>query len=180
MVQTRSVITGAYQSPAEILAHQTVSAIYSFFLAMTLFPHVQKRAQEEIDAVVGSDRLPSFGDRPNLPYVEALVQEVFRWNPVAPLGTLPAVCARPGNDRVLGVPHRLMEDDIYEGYLIPKGSIVIANIWQMLHDPSVYANPLEFDPTRYLPWGGGEAAPDPREICFGFGRRYAFEFYAGV
>lgn len=53
---------------------------------MTLFPEVQKRAKEEIDAVVGSDRLPSFADRPNLPYVEALVKEVFRWNPVAPLG----------------------------------------------------------------------------------------------
>ena len=65
---------------------QTVSAVYSFFLAMTLFPEVQKRAKEEIDAVVGSDRLPSFADRPKLPYVEALVKEVFRWNPVAPLG----------------------------------------------------------------------------------------------
>ena len=67
-------------------ADTTVSAIYSFFLAMTLFPHVLKRAQEEIDSVIGSDRLPAFEDRPNLPYVEALVKEVFRWNPVAPLG----------------------------------------------------------------------------------------------
>lgn len=53
---------------------------------MTLFPDIQKRAQAEIDSVVGPDRLPSFADRESLPYVEAVVKEVFRWNPVAPLG----------------------------------------------------------------------------------------------
>lgn len=53
---------------------------------MTLQPEVQKRAQAEIDSVVGLGRLPSFGDRQNLPYVEALVKEVLRWNPVGPLG----------------------------------------------------------------------------------------------
>jgi cytochrome P450 len=55
---------------------------------MTLYPDVQKRAQEEIDAVVGTDRLPTHDDRPHLPYVEALYQEVLRWNPVGPLGKL--------------------------------------------------------------------------------------------
>jgi cytochrome P450 len=54
---------------------------------MTLFPEVQKKAQAEIDAVVGNDRLPSFSDRSQLPYVEALAKEVLRWNVVAPLGT---------------------------------------------------------------------------------------------
>ena len=53
---------------------------------MTLYPEVQKRGQDEIDAVIGPDRLPSFEDRPNLPYVEAIVKEVLRWNPVGPLG----------------------------------------------------------------------------------------------
>ncbi len=53
---------------------------------MTLFPDAQRKAQEEIDAVVGSDRLPGYADRESLPYVGALVQEVLRWNPVAPLG----------------------------------------------------------------------------------------------
>jgi len=50
---------------------------------MTLFPEIQKRAQVEIDAVVGNDRLPSFSDRNQLPYVEALMKEVLRWNIVA-------------------------------------------------------------------------------------------------
>jgi cytochrome P450 len=54
---------------------------------MTIFPDVQKKAQAEIDAVVGPDRLPSFADRNSLPYTEALVKEVLRWNAVVPAGT---------------------------------------------------------------------------------------------
>jgi cytochrome P450 len=65
---------------------QTVSAIHSFVLAMVLYPNVQKRAQAEIDRVVGPDRLPTFEDRDQLPYIEAVVKEVLRWQPVAPLG----------------------------------------------------------------------------------------------
>lgn len=67
--------------------HQTVSAVYSFFLALTLYPEVARKAQAEIDAVVGNDRLPTFMDRPYLPYINALTMEVFRWNTVAPTGT---------------------------------------------------------------------------------------------
>lgn len=65
---------------------QTVSAVYAFFLAMTLHPTVAEKAQAELDSVVGNERLPSFGDRNELPYLNALVKEVFRWNTVAPLG----------------------------------------------------------------------------------------------
>jgi cytochrome P450 len=65
---------------------QTVSAIYALFLALTLFPEAQKKAQAEIDAIVGPDRLPSYADRNSLPYVEALVKEILRWNAVAPTG----------------------------------------------------------------------------------------------
>lgn len=50
---------------------------------MTLFPNVQKKAQAEIDAVIGHERLPTHADRERLPYVNALVTEVLRWNPVA-------------------------------------------------------------------------------------------------
>jgi hypothetical protein len=65
---------------------QTVASIYSFFLAVMLYPDVQRKAQEEIDRVVGDDRLPTFADRELLPYVDALSKEVMRWNVVAPLG----------------------------------------------------------------------------------------------
>lgn len=74
---------------------------------------MQRKAQEEIDRVVGTDRLPSYDDRVNLPYVDALVKEVLRWHPIGPMG----------------VPHRADEDDVYDGYLIPKGAILLANIW---------------------------------------------------
>lgn len=73
---------------------QTVSAIHSFFLAMTIHPEVLKRAQAEIDYVIGTDRMPSLSDRPNLPYIEAVVKEVLRWNPVGPLGTR-SLCFQP-------------------------------------------------------------------------------------
>jgi hypothetical protein len=63
---------------------QSVSAFYSFFLAMTISPDVQKKAQAEIDTIVGPDRLPSFADRASLPYIEAIVKEIFRWNVVLP------------------------------------------------------------------------------------------------
>ena len=55
-------------------------------LAMVQHPEVQKRAQAEIDAVVGTERLPDFGDRPSLPYIEAVYRETLRWHPAAPLG----------------------------------------------------------------------------------------------
>ena len=95
---------------------QTVAAIYSFFLVMTLFPEVQKKAQAEIDAVVGSDRLPSFSDRPNLPYCDAIAKEVHRWHVVLPLA----------------IPHRTEEDDWQNGAFIPAGTIVIPNTWLIL------------------------------------------------
>ncbi|KAG1745650.1 cytochrome P450 [Suillus lakei] len=136
-------------------ADTIVSAIYSLFLAMTLFPEVQKKAQAEIDAVVGPDRLPSFADRDSLPYTEALVTEVLRWNVIFPTSFL----------------RRVTEDDIHDGYYIPKGSLVMPNTWFMLNDPRTYANPSQFNPERFLVKDGKEPEMDPRTMCFGFGRR---------
>jgi len=65
---------------------QTVSAVQSFFLAMAMYPEVQKKAQLEIDAVIGKHRLPDFSDRNALPYINATVKESMRWQPVTPLG----------------------------------------------------------------------------------------------
>jgi len=136
-------------------ADTTVSAIYSFFLAMALFPEVAKKAQAEIDAVVGNDRLPTFADREHLPYVDALVKEVFRWNSVVPTA----------------VAHRAMQDDVHDGYLIPKGALIIPNIWKFTHDSRTYSSPMSFNPDRFIPSPGRKAEPDPRQVCFGFGRR---------
>lgn len=80
---------------------------------MTLHPEVQKKAQEEIDRVLGAGKLPKVDDRKNLPYIDAIVKEVLRWHPVAPMG----------------IPHMSVEDDVYDGYFIPKGSLIMSNIW---------------------------------------------------
>ena len=59
----------------------------SVFLALTLYPDVQKRAQRELDSVLGRDRLPTFEDRPRLPYIDAMCKEILRWRMVTPVGT---------------------------------------------------------------------------------------------
>ncbi|KAL2803244.1 putative cytochrome P450 oxidoreductase OrdA-like protein [Aspergillus granulosus] len=133
-------------------ADTTVSTILSFFLTMALFPDVQKRAQDEIDRVVGRGRLPGYADRERLPYVDALSKEALRWHPIGPMG----------------LPHRTTEDDIYNGYLIPKGSIVLPNIWGFCHDPTEYKDPMTFNPERFM---GETPECDPRKFVFGYGRR---------
>jgi cytochrome P450 len=86
---------------------QTSSAIKTFFYYMALHPEIQKKAQEEIDRVVGNQRLPDFNDRQSMPYSDAIYREVMRIRPVFPLD----------------LPHTSTEDDIYNGYFIPKGRI---------------------------------------------------------
>jgi cytochrome P450 len=70
----------------ELNISQTVSAVMTFILAMTLYPEVQRKAQAEIDQIVGNSRLPDFSDEGALPYVEAVLKEALRWHPVTPLG----------------------------------------------------------------------------------------------
>ncbi|KAI6099768.1 cytochrome P450 [Pisolithus sp. B1] len=74
----------------------TQSTLLVFLLAMVLYPEVQTRAQEEIDRVVGSDRLPDFSDRPKLPYVEGVFLETFRWHPVSPMAVIILISLKPG------------------------------------------------------------------------------------
>lgn len=65
---------------------QTASAVQTFFLAMAMFPEVQKMAQAELDTVIGRERLPDFNDSESLPYINAVVKETLRWQPVLPVG----------------------------------------------------------------------------------------------
>jgi cytochrome P450 len=137
-----------------------VSSVHSCVLGLLLNPSVQTRAQVELDAVLGSAtspsfRLPTFSDRPNLPYIDAIVKETLRWLTVA----------------ATGLPHATTEDDVYRGWRIPKGSIVIANAWAMLHDPKTYADPFAFRPERFLSSANQEPEPGVTGT-FGFGRRY--------
>ncbi|CAE6364756.1 unnamed protein product [Rhizoctonia solani] len=127
----------------------TSTALVSFVAAMVLNPHVQAKAQEEIDNVVGPMSLPTISDRERLPYIRNLVQEVLRWQPPVPTG----------------IPHVCWQDDIYRGYNIERGTLVIGNIWAMTRDETVYKNPEVFDPDRFL------CANVPHAPAFGWGRR---------
>ena len=80
---------------------------------MAAYPEVQRKAQAELDTVVGQGRFPEFEDRDSLPYVCAVIKECLRWQMVTPLNA----------------PHKATEDDEYRGFFIPKGSLVIANLW---------------------------------------------------
>ncbi|KAG2151518.1 cytochrome P450 [Suillus clintonianus] len=128
-----------------------------FVLTMFLFGDKQRKAQEEIDRVVGADRLPTYEDRDSLPYIEALICESLRWHPSVPMG----------------VPHYLTEDDVFEGHYIPKGSIVKFNAWAMSR---ACEDPETFEPERHL-LPDGEVSPNSRLASsfmygnFGFGRR---------
>ena len=99
---------------------------------MALYPEAQRKAQAEIDAVVGPNRFPDFEDRPSLPYINALLKESARWNLVAPLGELFVIIATAILTSSEGIPHRSTNDDEYNGYYIPKGTILISNAWSVV------------------------------------------------
>ncbi|KAF8840012.1 cytochrome P450 [Paxillus ammoniavirescens] len=125
----------------------TVSSLAVFILAMVRYPEAQRRAQAEIDAVVANDRLPTFEDRPYMPFLEAMLREVLRWHPVAPLG----------------LPRPAREAGSFEGYRIPKGRA-------MTHDDVRYTDPYDFKPERFLD-SDGTLNQDTVSYVFGFGRR---------
>ncbi|KAI1335380.1 cytochrome P450 [Xylariaceae sp. FL0016] len=115
-------------------ADTTAAQLVGFVQAMLLFPEAQRRAQAEIDAVCGDDRLPGMDDEDALPYTRAFVKECNRWMPTA----------------ILGIAHSVIRDDEYLGYTIPKDSTVVLNVWAIHMDPARYKDPSTFDPSRYL------------------------------
>ncbi|EJF57353.1 cytochrome P450 [Dichomitus squalens LYAD-421 SS1] len=148
-------VTGvAYAAGADTAS--TIATLTAFFLAMVAYPDVQRKAQAELDEIVGQDQLPDFSHQKSLPYVNAVMKECSRWHTVMPLL----------------VPHRSIKDVEYNGYLIPAGSVLIPNAWSMSRDPVAYPDPDRFMPERYLK--GGKMDPearDPLKFQFGFGRR---------
>jgi len=142
-------------------AETTATTLSWWALAMIAFPEVQRRAQAELDNVIGRDRLPTFVDAPRLPYVGAVIREVLRWRPATPIG----------------VPHAAMEDDWYEGMFIPKGTVCISNVWHCNHDRTAFGEDADdFRPERHLD-EQGELLSGPVETnraghaTFGFGKR---------
>ncbi|CAG9981150.1 unnamed protein product [Clonostachys byssicola] len=133
-------------------ADTTYSTLLFLYLALVKYPGVLARAHEEIDRVIGPNRLPTFADQDQLPYIDGIIKEAYRWQSVIPQG----------------LAHSSDEDQVFQGYFIPKGAAVIANTFAYTRDPRVYHDPEAFLPERYM-------APyhelDPKEFVFGLGRR---------
>ncbi|KAL1117155.1 hypothetical protein AAG570_004482 [Ranatra chinensis] len=133
---------------------ETTSKSLGFaFLYLLLNPEVQKRARDEVDTVVGRDRLPNLNDRPKMPYIEALVLESVRLF----MG------------RTFSIPHRTLKATTLQGYHIPKDTMVIANFNGVLMDKNFWKDPEVFRPDRFLDKDGKVFIPD-QYMPFGFGK----------
>ncbi|KAJ7898542.1 cytochrome P450 [Mycena olivaceomarginata] len=138
----------------------TSSYLQSLILALVAYPKAQKTAHEEIDRVVGGDRLPTLDDLEHMPYIRAMILETHRFRPVAPLS----------------IPHSTLAAEEYQGYIIPKGATIFVNVWGIFHDPALFDDPENFVPERYmLTENGTKPGTDGSDLKatfpFGFGRR---------
>ncbi|TKA75943.1 hypothetical protein B0A55_05884 [Friedmanniomyces simplex] len=112
----------------------TIAApMQSFCLALCHYPQYQPILHEEIDRVLG-DRMPTFDDMEEMPVLRAFIRETLRWRPPVPTG----------------IPHELIQDDMYEGYHIPAGSVMHPLEWSISRDPEVFLEPDEWNPMRWL------------------------------
>ncbi|KAH8817510.1 cytochrome P450 [Xylogone sp. PMI_703] len=147
---------------AEILTagtETTATALQWFFKAAVLYPETISRAQDEIDGVVGRNRIPDWEDQVKLPYIEAIINETHRWASATPLAFF----------------HSTTDSDTYQGKTIPKGSTIIPNTYSIHHSSEYFSDPDDFIPERYLPpdhpYFLADAAFRNQHFAFGVGRR---------
>ncbi|KAF9267727.1 cytochrome P450 [Marasmius fiardii PR-910] len=134
----------------------TAAVLQSLVLFLTTFPDVQRKAQEEIDAVIGHDRSPSLDDISDLPYIQALIKETHRFRPVTPLL----------------IPHALSTAEEYRGYIIPKDTTILVNMYGIFHNPDYFEDPESFNPDRFLGnESGTKLGANVSDLVFGCGRR---------
>ncbi|GLV31426.1 Cytochrome P450 305a1 [Carabus blaptoides fortunei] len=136
-------------------ATQTSGATINFVLLMMLLhPHVQAKAFEEINESLDPNKPLYYKDRVKVPYVEAIILEVSRLFPIA----------------ALAAPRRVLRDTVLDGYTVPKGSTVYANLYSVHHDDSYWCDPEVFRPERFLD-GKGNVQSNDRLLNFGLGKR---------
>ncbi|KAK8769727.1 hypothetical protein V5799_013809 [Amblyomma americanum] len=117
---------------------------------------VQKRIQREIDAVVGSERPPTWDDRYATPYTMAVMWEAQRWHTLLPMG----------------LPRWAGQDVAIGKYFVPKGSTIVPNIWAVHNDPKRWSEPEKFDPMRFLNKDGSLALEKLKSVLpFSVGKR---------
>jgi cytochrome P450 len=112
----------------------SASFLHGFILTLLSYTDCQRRIWAEIDQVVGNTRLPNPNDYEKLPYLQAVINEVHRFRPLLPLS----------------IPHKATEDIEYGGYVIPKGAMLFQNTWGIMHDPTLFEEPENFRPERFL------------------------------
>ena len=134
----------------------TASTLCWALLYLIHNPEVQQRLHQELDQVIGPDRLPELEDKKNLPYLEATITETLRLSSIG----------------ALSIPHKTTVDTTLQGYSIPKGTIVLTNLWSLHHDPEIWDDPDAFRPERFLDDEGNFVPPKAdRLLPFSAGRR---------
>ncbi|XP_052800554.1 cytochrome P450 2B19-like isoform X3 [Mya arenaria] len=117
---------------------ELLKSLRLFLLLMCHHPEVQARIQKEVDTVIGSQRFPEAGDRVWMPYIEAVLLEVWRY----------------GSQTPLAIPHLCRKDVVLEGYLIEAGTVIFPNLYAVHHDEAVWGDPWNFRPERFLDANG--------------------------
>lgn len=149
----------SFVSDMIIAGTETVSTVLSWILPILMrHPDKQDKVQKEIDKVIGPNRLPLLIDRPQLPYVEATILEILRYSSMVPLG----------------MPHETAEDVHIEGFLIPKGTMILPNVYDYFNDPKVWGDPEIFRPERFLSHDESTILRNVSknvDLLFGFGKR---------
>ena len=136
----------------------TTKTIEWAMVELTSNPNVMKQAQEELKEIIGLNRRVEESDIEHLPYLHAVVKEVFRLHPALPLA----------------IPHRADNSCEVAGYMIPKHTMVIVNLWAIGRDPKIWKEPLKFMPERFLNSESSKMTykgQDFELIPFGVGRR---------
>ncbi|KAK7046704.1 cytochrome P450, partial [Favolaschia claudopus] len=136
-------------------AGTSASAISIMVMAAAAFPEAQKKVQEQLDSVVGPNKLPTFQDESVLMQVTAFYLETFRWQA----------------DSAAWFAHQATRDIVYDGYIIPAGAAIYGNHWSIARDPAIFPDPERFDPQRWLTADGTKIREDLKVFQFGFGRR---------
>lgn len=124
-------------------------------LYLCMFPDVQKKLQAEVIQITGNSRKVSIQDRPQMPYAQAVMDEILRYSSIAPIGA----------------PHRAMAEREFHGYHIPKDALVLPNIYHIHFNPAYFPEPEKFRPERFLSQDGKKYEKNMILQPFGVGRR---------